>query len=65
MNVYCEKYIFLLVEQSLGMLAGATLFSELDANMRFWQISLTEESVKYTTVIALAGTLWTSMNSEE
>lgn len=47
------------------MLAGATLFSELDANMRFWQISLTEESVKYTTVIALAGTLWTSMNSEE
>lgn len=42
-----EKYILPSVEQSLGTLARATMFSKLDANMRFWQIPLTEESARY------------------
>ncbi|KAK0135573.1 Transposon Ty3-I Gag-Pol polyprotein [Merluccius polli] len=37
-----EKYILPSVEQSLGKLAGAKVFSKLDANMGFWQIPLTE-----------------------
>lgn len=50
-----EKYILPSVEQSLGMLAGAKVFSKLDANMGFWQIPLTEESAKYTTFITPFG----------
>ncbi|XP_036066869.1 uncharacterized protein LOC112139698 isoform X2 [Oryzias melastigma] len=38
-----EKYILPSVEHTLGMLAGATVFSKLDANMGFWQVPLTED----------------------
>lgn len=38
-----EKYILSSVEQSLGTLAVAKVFSKLGANMGFWQIPLTEE----------------------
>uniref|UniRef100_A0A3B3DHQ9 ribonuclease H n=1 Tax=Oryzias melastigma TaxID=30732 RepID=A0A3B3DHQ9_ORYME len=50
-----EKYILPSVEHTLGMLAGATVFSKLDANMGFWQVPLTEESAKYTTFITPFG----------
>lgn len=50
-----EKYILPSVEQSLGQLAGAKVFSKLDANMGFWQIPLTEASAKYTTFITPFG----------
>lgn len=45
------KYIRPSVEETLGKLAGARIFSKLDANMGFWQILLTKDSVKYTTFI--------------
>lgn len=50
-----EKYVLPSVDQSLGMLAGARVFSKLDANMGFWQIPLAEESAKYTTFITPFG----------
>lgn len=50
-----EKFILPSVEHTLGMLAGATVFSKLDANMGFWQIPLTSDSVKYTTFITPFG----------
>ncbi|XP_030204757.1 uncharacterized protein K02A2.6-like [Gadus morhua] len=50
-----EKYVLPSVDQSLGMLAGARIFSKLDANMGFWQIPLAEESAKYTTFITPFG----------
>ena len=34
-----EKFILPSVEHTLGMLAGATIFSKLDANAGFWQKS--------------------------
>lgn len=42
LNVYVcrEKFVLPSVEQSLGMLSGAKVFSKLDANMGFWQIPL-------------------------
>lgn len=43
------------VEEMLGKLAGARIFSKLDANMGFWQIPLTEDSAKYTTFITPFG----------
>ncbi|XP_025755625.1 uncharacterized protein LOC112842686 [Oreochromis niloticus] len=50
-----EKYVLPSVEQSLGMLAGAKVFSKLDANMGFWQIPLSDESAKLTTFITPFG----------
>ncbi|KAJ8355042.1 hypothetical protein SKAU_G00226090 [Synaphobranchus kaupii] len=50
-SVCREKFILPSVEHTLGMLAGATVFSKLDANMGFWQVPLTKESAKYTTFI--------------
>ncbi len=41
-----EKYILPSVEQTLGMLAGAHIFSKLDANMGFWQIPSAEKSAR-------------------
>ena len=32
------------VDETLGQLAGAEVFSKSDANLGFWQIPLTEES---------------------
>ena len=53
LNAYVrrEKYILPSVDQSLGMLAGAKVFSKLDANMGF----SAEESVMYTTFITPFG----------
>ncbi|RXN13010.1 GTPase IMAP family member 8-like protein [Labeo rohita] len=45
-SVRRKKYILPSVEQTLGMLAGAQIFSKLDANMGFWQIPLSEESAR-------------------
>ena len=54
-SVCREKFILPSVEHTLGMLAGATVFSKLDANMGFWQVPLTKESAKYTTFITPFG----------
>lgn len=55
-KVVCrEKYVLSLVEQSLGLLAGAKVFSKLDANTGFWQIPLTKETAKYTAFITPFG----------
>lgn len=54
-SVCREKYTLPTVEETLGMLAGARIFSKLDANMGFWQIPLTEDSSKYTTFITPFG----------
>ena len=35
-----EKFILCSIEHTLGMLAGTTVFSKLDANMGFWQVPL-------------------------
>lgn len=50
-----EKFILPSVEHTLGMLAGARIFSKLDANMGFWQVPLSEESAKLTTFITPFG----------
>uniref|UniRef100_A0A1A7XJR7 ribonuclease H n=2 Tax=Iconisemion striatum TaxID=60296 RepID=A0A1A7XJR7_9TELE len=50
-----EKFVLPSVEQSLGMLAGAKVFSKLDANMGFWQIPLSKESAALTTFITPFG----------
>ena len=54
-SVCREKYILPLVEQTLGSLTGARIFSKLDANMGFWQIPLVEETAKLTTFITPFG----------
>ena len=54
-SVRREKFILPSVEETLGMLAGARIFSKLDANMGFWQIPLTDDSVKLTTFITPFG----------
>lgn len=54
-SVCREKYILPSVEEMLGMLAGARIFSKLDANMGFWQIPLTADSAKLTTFITPFG----------
>ena len=54
-SVCREKFILPSVEEILGMLAGAKIFSKLDANMGFWQIPLTEDSAKLTTFITPFG----------
>ena len=43
------------VDETLAQLAGATLFSKLDANSGFWQIPLEEESRLLTTFITPFG----------
>lgn len=48
-----EKYILPSVEETLGRLAGARIFSKLDANVGFWQIPLTEDSAKWPNFIIL------------
>lgn len=50
-----EKYVLPSVEQTLGSLAGARVFSKLDANRRFRQIPLSPESAQYTTFISPFG----------
>ena len=43
------------VEYKLGQLAGARIFSKLDANSGFWQVPLSEESILLTTFITPFG----------
>ena len=43
------------VDETLVQLAGATLFSKIDANSGFWQIPLDEESRPLTTFITPYG----------
>ena len=50
-----ERYILPTVEHTLGQLAGAKIFSKLDANSGFWQLKLSEESSLLTTFITTFG----------
>ena len=43
------------VDETLAQLAGAALFSKLDANSGFWQIPLAEESRSLTTFVTPFG----------
>lgn len=55
-EVVCrEKFILPSVDQTLGMLSGAKLFTKLDANMGFWQIPLSKDCAHYTTFITPFG----------
>lgn len=56
-----EKYILPSVEQTLGLLGGAKIFSKLDANMGFWQIPLSDQSAKCTTCITPFGSFFFSI----
>lgn len=54
-SVLCEVHPIPKVDVTLTQLAGATLFSKLDANSGFWQITLTEESRPLTTFFTPLG----------
>lgn len=50
-NVLRERYALPTVDETLGLLSGATVFSKLDANSGFYQIKLASESQLLTTFI--------------
>lgn len=50
-----ERIIMPTVEESLARLAGATVFSKLDANADYWQAPLAPESKELTTFITPVG----------
>ena len=54
-NVLREVHPLPKMDETLACLAGATIFSKLDANCRFWQIPLSEESHSLTTFITPFG----------
>ena len=54
-SVLREVYPLPKVDETLAQLAGATVFSKLDANSGFWQIPLSESSRLLTTFIAPTG----------
>ena len=54
-SVRRERYEMPSVDYTLGQLAGAKIFSKLDANSGFWQVSLSEESTLLTTFITPFG----------
>ena len=54
-SVKRERHLLPAVDQSLAQLAGAKVFTKLDANSGFWQIPLSAESVKLTTFITPFG----------
>ena len=54
-NVMRETHPIPKVEDTLAQLSGAALFTKLDANSGFWQISLAEESRLLTTFITPFG----------
>ena len=54
-NVLREVHPLPKVDETLACLAGATIFSKLDANCGFWQIPLSEESRSLTTFITPFG----------
>ena len=47
-NVYRERHPMPAVDQTLAQIAGARVFSKLDANSGFWQIPLSKESALLT-----------------
>lgn len=54
-NVLREPHPMPKVDDTLALLAGATIFSKLDANSGFWQIPLAPESRPLTTFITPFG----------
>ena len=54
-SVKRERYLLPAVDQTLAQLAGAKIFSKLDANAGFWQIPLAPESSLLTTFITPFG----------
>ena len=54
-SVYRERHPLPAVEQTLAQIAGARVFSKLDANSGFWQIPLSNESALLTTFITPFG----------
>lgn len=46
-----EKHIPPLVKQILAQLGNSTVFTNLDANVGFWQIKLPQESSPLTTLL--------------
>ena len=54
-SVRRERHPLPAVEQALAQLAGARVFTKLDANSGFWQIPLAEESALLTTFITPFG----------
>lgn len=54
-SVQREKHMLPSVEHTLGQLEGAKVFSKMDANSGFWQISLSEDSRLLTTFITPFG----------
>ena len=48
-SVERERHILPAVDQTLAQLAGAKIFSKLDANSGFWQVPLSTESTHLTT----------------
>ena len=54
-GVLRETYPIPPVDDTLAQLAGATIFSKVDANSGFWQIPLAEESQPLTTFITPQG----------
>ena len=54
-NVLREVYPIPKVDETLAQLAGATVFSKVDANSGFWQIPLAEESQHLTTFVTPFG----------
>ena len=54
-NVLRENFPLPKVDETLAQLAGATVFSKLDANCGFWQIPLAKESHLLTTFITPFG----------
>ena len=54
-SVCRERYPLPVVDQILAQLAGAKIFSKLDANSGFWQIPLSPESIPLTTFITPFG----------
>ena len=55
-NSMCrERHPLPAVEQTMAQLAGAKIFSKLDANSGFWQIPLSQESIPLTTFVTPFG----------
>ena len=54
-SVLREVYPMPKVDETLAQLAGAKIFSKLDANSGFWQIPLAEESRLLTTFVTPCG----------
>ena len=54
-EIICRRYILPSVEQSLTQLGGTQVFSKLDANFGFWQITLAVSSTGLTTFITPFG----------